>query len=51
LITIRDLEHIKVLSDHAPILLTTGSHIPQSKHQFKFNGQFKIFSKNLVNIT
>ena len=34
--SVRVLERIEALSDHAPILLTTGSQIIHSKHQFKF---------------
>ena len=36
LVTVRALERIEALSDHTPILLTTGSSRPQDKHQFKF---------------
>ena len=36
LVSVRALERIEALSDHAPILLTTGSPKPHDKHQFKF---------------
>ena len=36
LVTVRALERIEALSDHAPILLTTGIPRPPDKHQFKF---------------
>ena len=36
LVTVRALEHIEAFSDHAPILLSTGSLTSPGKHQFKF---------------
>jgi hypothetical protein len=36
MVSVRALEHIKKLSDHAPILLTTGTPIPLCKRPFKF---------------
>ena len=36
MVSVRALERIEALSDHAPILLTAGLPKPNSKHQFKF---------------
>ena len=36
LVSVRALERIEGLSDHAPILLTTGTPSPQCKPRFKF---------------
>ena len=36
LVSVRALERIEALSDHAPILLSTGSSVTHDKHQFKF---------------
>jgi hypothetical protein len=36
LISVRALERIEGLSDHAPILLTTGTPKPHNNHRFKF---------------
>jgi hypothetical protein len=36
MVSVRALERIEALSDHAPILLTTGSLRPQHNRQFKF---------------
>ena len=36
LVSVRVLERIEALSDHAPILLTTGTPRPQGNRQFKF---------------
>jgi hypothetical protein len=36
MVTVRALECIERLSDHAPILLTTGTLRPLHKHPFKF---------------
>ena len=36
LVSVHALECIEALSDHAPILLTTGLPKPHDKHQFKF---------------
>jgi hypothetical protein len=36
MVSVRALERIEALSDHAPILLTTGSLRPQCRQQFKF---------------
>jgi hypothetical protein len=36
MVTVRALPRIEGLSDHAPILLTTGKQRTQCKHQFKF---------------
>ena len=36
MVLVRALERIEALSDHAPILLTTGTSRPQCKRQFKF---------------
>ena len=36
LVTVRALERIEAFSDHAPILLSTGTLTPPGKHQFKF---------------
>jgi hypothetical protein len=36
LVSVRALPQIEALSDHAPILLTTGTPLPQRRRQFKF---------------
>ena len=36
MVSVRALERIEALSDHAPILLTAGPPKPHNKHQFKF---------------
>jgi hypothetical protein len=36
MVSVRALERIEGFSDHAPILLTTGTPRPSSKHRFKF---------------
>jgi hypothetical protein len=36
MVSVRALEHIEKLSDHAPVLLTTGTPRPLCKHPFKF---------------
>jgi hypothetical protein len=36
LVSVRALERIEGLSDHAPILLTTGTPKPHNNHRFKF---------------
>ena len=36
LVSVRTLERIESLSDHAPLLLTTGKHRDPGKNQFKF---------------
>jgi hypothetical protein len=36
MVTLRILECNEAFSDHAPILLTTGSPRPQSAHGFEF---------------
>jgi hypothetical protein len=36
MVSVRALECIEALSDHAPILLTTGSPRPRCAHRFKF---------------
>ena len=36
MVSVRALERIEALSDHAPVLLTTGMSRPQCKRQFKF---------------
>jgi hypothetical protein len=36
MVSVRTLERIEKLSDHAPILLTTGNPRPPYKHPFKF---------------
>jgi hypothetical protein len=36
MVSVRALERIVGLSDHDPILLTTGTPDPPSKHPFKF---------------
>jgi hypothetical protein len=36
MVSVRALEHIERFSDHAPILLTTGSPKPLCKRPFKF---------------
>ena len=36
LVTVRALERIEALSDHAPLLLSTGTAKPYAQPQFKF---------------
>jgi hypothetical protein len=36
MVSVRILEHIEGLSDHAPILLTAGLPKPPGNHRFKF---------------
>lgn len=36
LVTVRAFERIEALSDHAPILLSTGTLKPTTQHPFKF---------------
>jgi hypothetical protein len=36
MVSVRALERIEGLSDHAPILLTTGTPKPPGNHHFKF---------------
>ena len=36
MVSVRALERIEALSDHAPILLTAGPPKPKNNHQFKF---------------
>jgi endonuclease/exonuclease/phosphatase family metal-dependent hydrolase len=36
LVTVRALERIEDLSDHAPLLLSTGTLKPNARHRFKF---------------